>query len=374
MPRLARAEVFSQDIVATVHVMARVVRRCFLLGTDSVTGKNYDHRKVWIEEQLNRLAAQFGIDLLCFSILSNHFHLVLRSRPDAVATWDDSEVARRWLMLCPIRKDKNKAPIEPNEFELNSVRNDPAKLAEVRNRLSNIGWWMRLLCQNIGARANNEDQEVGKFWQSRYKAVRILDEETLLACAAYVDLNPIRAAMAETIEQSDYTSVQRRIQALTEQSQASDTRTRANPLEAVEVSVAEAVFVGACQTSPARDACLSPVAINERSDPIGPHVSRNGKRCSDKGFLAMSTLEYLQVLDWSARLTFANKRGSTPPEAPPVLERLGIDAALFGVQVREFGKLFCHVAGKPKSVSDARSLKSRRRFYQRRPVKELALT
>ena len=67
-------------------------------------------------------------------------------------------------MLCPIRKDKNKAPIEPNEFELNSVRDDPAKLAEVRNRLSDIGWWMRLLCQNIGARANNEDREVGKFW------------------------------------------------------------------------------------------------------------------------------------------------------------------------------------------------------------------
>ena len=63
MPRLARAEVFSPDIVATVHVMARVVRRCFLLGTDSVTGKNYDHRKVWIEEQLIRLAAHFGIDL-----------------------------------------------------------------------------------------------------------------------------------------------------------------------------------------------------------------------------------------------------------------------------------------------------------------------
>ena len=71
---------------------------------------------------------------------------------------------------------------------------------------------MRLLCQNIGTRANREDLEVGKFFQGRYRAVRILDEETLLACAAYVDLNLIRAAMAETIEGSDFTSVQRRIQ------------------------------------------------------------------------------------------------------------------------------------------------------------------
>jgi DhnA family fructose-bisphosphate aldolase class Ia len=65
--------------------MARVVRRCYLLGDDPVTGKNYDHRKVWIEEQLNRLAACMGIDLLGFSILSNHFHLVVRNRPDVVA-------------------------------------------------------------------------------------------------------------------------------------------------------------------------------------------------------------------------------------------------------------------------------------------------
>ena len=76
---------------------------------------------------------------------------------------------------------------------------------------------MRLLCQYIALRANGEDGEgLGRFWQGRYKAVRILDEEVLLACAAYIDLNPIRAALAETLEQSDYTSVQRRIQAIRE--------------------------------------------------------------------------------------------------------------------------------------------------------------
>ena len=55
--------------------------------------------RIWIERQLERLAAWFEIDLLGFSILSNHFYLILRSRPDAVALWDDTEVARRWQML-----------------------------------------------------------------------------------------------------------------------------------------------------------------------------------------------------------------------------------------------------------------------------------
>ena len=51
---------------------------------------------------------------------------------------------------------------------------------------------MRVLCQYIAVRANREDNELGKFWQSRFRAVRLLDEAALLACAAYVDLNPIR--------------------------------------------------------------------------------------------------------------------------------------------------------------------------------------
>ncbi len=54
---------------------------------------------------------------------------------------------------------------------------------------------MRLLCQQIAVRANDEDQEVGKFWQARFRAVRLLDEQALLARCAYVDLNPIRAAV-----------------------------------------------------------------------------------------------------------------------------------------------------------------------------------
>ena len=53
---------------------------------------------------------------------------------------------------------------------------------------------MRLLRQNIAQRANREDEELGKFWQARYRAVRLPDKTAILACAAYVDLNPIRAA------------------------------------------------------------------------------------------------------------------------------------------------------------------------------------
>jgi len=54
MVRLARAEVFDSAEIAIAHVYNRTVRRCFLMGDDAVSGKNFDHRKVWIEDYLRQ--------------------------------------------------------------------------------------------------------------------------------------------------------------------------------------------------------------------------------------------------------------------------------------------------------------------------------
>ena len=366
MARMARAEVFSPDEVAIVHVMNRVVRRCFLLGDDPVTGKNFDHRKAWIERYLQQFAARFGIDLLGFAILSNHFHLILRSRPDVVATWDDSDVARRWLLLCPVRKDDRGNAEEPNEMELNSIRNDPQKLETIRMRLSDIGWWMRLLCQHIAVRANRDDNEVGKFWQSRFRAVRLLDEAALLACAAYVDLNPIRAKLAKTLESSDFTSVQRRIQSvpISTQTQVPSGGTIRKSLAATTRSRPETskLEVKPQVIKPA-DRFLCPIKVHERSDAkLGPHASKSGHRCSDKGFLPLSVPDYLGLLDWTARQVSRGKRGSTPKDAPPVFQRLGIDTAAWCELVQNFGQIFRTVAGRPQTVDAVRSRVNQRRF------------
>ncbi len=185
MTRMVREDVFAPDEIAIVHVMNRVVRRCFLLGTDPATGINYDHRKAQMEALFQRFAALFGIDLLVYAILSNHFHTVLRSRPDVVATWSDTDVARRWLLACPDRKEKDGTAKEPTEAELNRIRCDPELLQETRMRLSDISWWMRLICQRIGMSANREDNEKGKFWNQPMSCVTPLDWMKLnLSCAA----------------------------------------------------------------------------------------------------------------------------------------------------------------------------------------------
>jgi hypothetical protein len=72
MARLARAEIFDPSEIVAVHLIGKTVRSCYLMGVDERSGKNFDHRKRWIEEKLKTLAANFGIDLTVFFRMSNH--------------------------------------------------------------------------------------------------------------------------------------------------------------------------------------------------------------------------------------------------------------------------------------------------------------
>jgi hypothetical protein len=262
-----------------------------------------------------------------------------------VACWDDDEVARRWLRICPPRKNGQGKPLPPTDFDLNVIRNNPERLAVIRRRLSDISWWMRLLCQPLAAMANKEEEQQGRFWQGRYRAVRLCDEAAVLACAAYVDLNPLRAALAQTLESSDFTSIQRRIESLPKRD--------AGSLE------------------PAPDRFLAPVEIDEQRDGPGPAVSASCCRASDKGFLPMSKLEYIRLLDWTARQRVPDQRGGTPAEATKVLERLGVNASQWARLVDDFGRLFSLVAGLPATLARQRTHRTQRPFRARRQFREL---
>jgi len=194
-----------------------------------------------------------------------------------------------------------------------------------------------------------------------------MDEESLLACAAYVDLNPIRAALAETLEASDHTSAQRRIEAERARAgSASDAEKRGLPTD--DRRMAETRSGNA---SPAPDRFLSPLELDEPSGEPGPCVNRSGTRCSDKGFLPISVAAYLELLDWTARQTVPGKRGSTPSDAPPILERLKVSATTWCELLSNFGRLFSTVAGHPRIVDSTRSRGGHRRFHLTARVCEL---
>jgi hypothetical protein len=100
------------------------------------------------------------------------------------------------------------------------------------------------------------------------------------------------------------------------------------------------------------------------------HIAQ-AKRCSDKGFLAISLGDYLQLLDWTVRQTAPGKRGATPAAAPPIFARLSKSEATWRELVRNFGRLFYNVAGHPQRIEATRSRQTNRRFHTTRAARSL---
>jgi len=194
------------------HICSRTVRKAFLCGVDQETGVSFEHRRAWIEQRLFKLAQVFAIDICAHAVMHNHLHLVLHVDSERVKTWSTAQVLERWHQLFKgtllTQQYQHQQPLD--KFQLAMVEST----AEIyKQRLIDISWFMRSLNEPIARQANREDNCTGHFWEGRFKSQALLDEGALLSCMAYVDLNPVRAAIAPTPEQSDFTSIQLRIKA-----------------------------------------------------------------------------------------------------------------------------------------------------------------
>ena len=331
MARMPRRYVVDDGEIGVYHCINRCVRRAFLCGTDEVSGKCFDHRKRFIQSRLEFLAGQFGIDVLAFAVMSNHLHVVVRNRPDVVKEWSDEEVARRWWMLFPKRRDDEGRPEKPRASDLSMITSDADKLAEIRGRLSNIGWFMRCVAEPVARMANREDDCTGRFWEGRYKCQPLLDEAALTACMAYVDLNPIRAGIAKTPETSEFTSAAERCARQTATSEGQRDRKRGR--------------------------WLSPIPLAKRH--AGKPEATPRFRASHRGCLSMSEADYLTLLDWSGRLLRRGASGRIPDSLPPLLSRLGVTEESWLSLIKDFGRLFHRAAGTPASLTSEAARQNR---------------
>ena len=253
------------------HCISRCVRRAFLCGSDPLTGFNFEHRRQWIVDRIKLLCSVFAVDLCAYAIMSNHYHIVVRINAEHVDDWTDEDVAHRWMQIFsgPLLMQQYLANADMSKAELKCV----AELfASWRQRLADLSWFMRCINEPIARMANSEDHCTGSFWEGRFKSQALLDVRALLACMAYVDLNPIRAATARTPEQSDYTSIQERIES-------------------------------------SKGTCLRPFNDNEEDG------------------IPFNLKDYLELVDWGGREIKRNKRGYIPASAPPILVRLNMNAS-----------------------------------------------
>ena len=192
------------------HVCSRCVRRAWLCGDDHLTGFNFDHRKQWLEQRILNLCEIFAVDLYGYAVMSNHYHIVLNLDPQVAYTWSDDEVVDRWLLLFPKQQIRETASIHRA-----LLLQDTARLMQIRERLGSLSWFMRCINEPLARIANEEDHCKGRLWEGRFKSQRLLDENAILACMIYVDLNPVRAGIVNDVTQGEHTSVHKRLKEVT---------------------------------------------------------------------------------------------------------------------------------------------------------------
>jgi len=237
-----RSHLVSEEEPAFYHVISRCVRRAFLCGEDKLTGQCFEHRRQWIEERILGLAECFAVSVYAYAVaqatqhgrfaegektmrsavkrVSNHFHIVVHVDPAEAQSLSDKEVANRWLTAFPGPLKHDDDPKLAERFEL-AILGNPDRLAELRKRLGSLSWFMKALNEPIARWANQEDDCKGRFWEGRFKCQALLEEQAVVSAMAYVDLNPVRAGMADTLEGSAHTSVQARLK---ERAKSRDTK------------------------------------------------------------------------------------------------------------------------------------------------------
>jgi len=309
----ARKTIVSLDDTPYYHCVSRCVRRAFLCGVDHYSGQDYEHRQQWLEDKLHAITDVFAIKLCAYAVMSNHYHVVLHVRSDIEQTWSDHDVITRWHKLFSgtvlSRGFLSNQPLTSNQLSL--LKKD---IKLWRSRLTDISWFMRIINESIARKANLEDNCTGRFWEGRFKSQALLDDRALLACMAYVDLNPIRAKMAKTPEESDHTSIKKRI----------------NNISNKTVQTTLDAFVG------------------NQSETIG---------------IPFQLKEYLELVDWTGRILQEGKRGTINNALPPIIERLTINKSNWKVLTTQFETQFKQWVGTDNVVKQTYISKS----YQRIP-------
>jgi len=306
-----RKSLVSKSDTPYYHCVSRCVRRAFLCGHDNHSGKSYEHRRQWIVERLHLVASVFAIDICAYAIMSNHYHLVLRL--GSSRQWTDQQVIARWLLLFqgPLLARRLHAGDHLSEIQRQTVT-DIAKVW--RSRLEDLSWFMKCLNEPIARQANSEDQCSGHFWEARFKSQALRTESALLACMAYVDLNPVRAGMAKTPEESDFTSLQLRL---------------CRPVSRRLQKALREAYPFVMGEIPAKP--LLAFSCGNQTIPDG---------------IPFSFEDYAQLVDWTGRQQKPGKRGYIASRLPPILLRLSIEPEQWLINSQRFEHIYHRRFGK----------------------------
>ena len=295
------------DNACDYHLVSRCVQGAFLCGRDRRTGRDCSHRRQWLVERIELLARCFAVEVHAYCIMGNHFHLVARYDPLACRRWSDGEVARRWVDAFP-PKEKGEVAEERKPEARELLLGDPERLVRARCTLGSLSGFMKHLKQPIARRANEESGTRGHFHEQRFYSGALLGEAALLAAMAYVDLNPVRAGLAERIEACRETSIAERLEENSAEALAAYLAPLVSGLDAGDAGRA-----GSGRTSPASAGVAAAEVPTVPNRPLPyPSVSQGGYvamvRAMAEATAAPAARPPDRVAEWLARAPVLGRR------------------------------------------------------------------
>lgn len=349
-----RSDTLNLEVTPYYHCISRCVRGAFLCGEDENTGESFEHRRGWIESRLRELSGVFAVDVNGYAVMSNHFHLVVHVDAARATAWSEHEVVERYGRLFPLAKRRY-------DSALKQVRK--VMLRAWRERLGSLSWMMRALNEWVARKANKEDGCTGRFWEGRFRCQPLLDEAAVLTCMAYVDLNPVRAGIADRLEQSDFTSISARLAAA---ARALDEVTKAEPAPQTAESTAprrRATGVAAREASQGgrtERKKIVPYGLAPFADQAPERDSTGHRDVFRPRPISMKFVDYVELLEWTGRVMRPNKSGSIK-RSPELLARLSVNPEAWLEVMAGGGLATTHVLGSVKRVRDFAARRGRTR-------------
>ena len=189
--RLLAPWVGEEDRSAIYHCVSRIVGRAFLLGRDE--------KEQFVRYM--RLYEQFcGVRVLSYCIMSNHFHILVEVPPVCDQQLSDEALLERLELLY---SKEYVALVREHLSALSEINTEEGREAhrllreKFTRRMWDLGLFMKTLKQRFSSWYNKRHGRRGTLWEARYKSVLVENGYAARTMSAYIDLNPVRAAIVQ---------------------------------------------------------------------------------------------------------------------------------------------------------------------------------
>ncbi len=182
MARYARMLIPDEKTV--YHVMSRTALDGFPFG---------NIEKDEFVRILRILSRVYFTEMLGFTILGNHFHILVRMFPGDC--YSDKEIKKRYVDYFGEERNVSKAIIK-----------------DLREKWSSLSEFIKEVKQIFSRSYNKIHDRRGTLWGERFKSLIVENGETLINCLAYINLNAVRAGIVARPEDYRWNSLGYHIQ------------------------------------------------------------------------------------------------------------------------------------------------------------------